>query len=117
MAESSAFYDKYQCKNIQSSIDVLYGELKQKVKQHKKLTKELHDISVRAKEARDKVNVDDWTTEANKLQKDAKLRNEKLNELQSNRLNADLTSLKARYTRDYDNLQEDANEYNKWVNE
>eukprot|EP01083_Nonionella_stella_P175651 612313_1 len=117
MAESSAFYDKYQCKNIQSSIDVLYGELKQKVKQHKKLTKELHDISVRAKEARDKVNVDDWTTKANKLQKDAKLRHKKLKQLQNNRANTRFASDKASYMRDYDNLQEDANEYNKWVNE
>eukprot|EP01083_Nonionella_stella_P175649 612308_1 len=114
MAESSAFYDKYQCKNIQSSIDVLYGELKQKVKQHKKLTKELHDISVRAKEARDKVNVDDWTTKANKLRNDAKLRHKTLNELQ-NRANTRFTCDKARYTRDYNNFQEDANEYNKWA--
>eukprot|EP01083_Nonionella_stella_P175650 612310_1 len=114
MAESSAFYDKYQCKNIQSSIDVLYGELKQKVKQHKKLTKELHDISVRAKEARDKVNVDAWTAYSNVMQKDAKLRHKKLKQLQ-NRANASRTSHKARYTRDYNNFQEDANEYNKWA--
>eukprot|EP01083_Nonionella_stella_P104662 300313_1 len=117
MDESSAFYDKYKCKNIQSPIDVLYGELKQKVKQHKKLTKELHDMLVKAKEAKDKVDVDDWTTEANKLQKDAKLRHKKLNELQNNRANTHFTSDKAQYMRSHDNLQEDANEYNKWENE
>eukprot|EP01083_Nonionella_stella_P316200 1145246_1 len=115
--KDSAFYDKYKCKNIHSPIDVLYGELKQKVKQHKKLTKELHDMLVKAKEAKDKVDVDDWTTEANKLQKDAKLRHKKLNELQNNRANTHFTSDKAQYMRSHDNLQEDANEYNKWVNE
>eukprot|EP01083_Nonionella_stella_P016662 46558_1 len=104
MDESSAFYDKYKCKNIQSPIDVLYGELKQKVKQHEKLVKELQHINEKVKEAKDKVNFDEWTKEANELQKDEKMRNEKLKELQNKR-----------WLTDYKTLQKDANEYNDWA--
>eukprot|EP01083_Nonionella_stella_P213494 769997_1 len=55
MDESSAFYDKYKCKNIHSPIDALYEELKQNVKEHEKLLKELQNISEKTKEARDNV--------------------------------------------------------------
>eukprot|EP01083_Nonionella_stella_P016666 46568_1 len=102
--KDSAFYEKYKCENIRSPIDVLYEELKQKVKQHEKLVKELQHINEKVKEAKDKVNFDEWTKEANELQKDEKMRNEKLKELQNKR-----------WLTDYKTLQKDANEYNDWA--
>eukprot|EP01083_Nonionella_stella_P104660 300308_1 len=102
--KDSAFYEKYKCENIRSPIDVLYEELKQKVKQHEKLVNELQHINEKVKEAKDKVNFDEWTKEANELQKDEKMRNEKLKELQNKR-----------WLTDYKTLQKDANEYNDWA--
>eukprot|EP01083_Nonionella_stella_P016663 46560_1 len=114
--ERNTFYNKYKCKNNQSPIDVLYRELEGEVKQHKKLVDELHDISEKAKEAKDKVNFDKWTTLANKLQADEELRNEALNALQNVAETSEFATERKWYTTHSNTLQKDINEYKKWLN-
>eukprot|EP01083_Nonionella_stella_P213499 770011_1 len=116
MDDQNAFYNKYKCKNNQSPIDVLYRELEGEVKQHKKLVDELHDISEKAKEAKDKVNFDKWTTLANKLQADEELRNEALNALQNVAETSEFATERKWYTTHSNTLQKDINEYKKWLN-
>eukprot|EP01083_Nonionella_stella_P306021 1069980_1 len=117
MDERNAFYTKSKCGNIKSPIDILYGELKQKVKQHEKLTNELQTLSGKVKEAADKVQFDRMTMMGNEMQTNVEGREEVLHDLQDWQTTTKSSSFKARYMQWYNSLQQDTNDYNKWLNE